>query len=220
MTFPLNMSFVLILFIYFWTYFYLSTRVSDVTANSHGTAYPYDVTVTRRETEGFGFVIISSVTKSGSTLGEFIGTYSRRGLLLPSVVTTVSVSACVCMEWQELMRTEWPSPFLGAPDCQNTWREIRIPDDEEILLLLALMTWRDISQRCWCLRFMKPCSVVVLYRQILIWSLALWWGFCVCGVLLKKSHVDVFNQKVHTQKQEIWYIIYMRSLYQVQNNSS
>nr|KAG5711461.1 hypothetical protein BaRGS_025888 [Batillaria attramentaria] len=45
----------------------------DVTANSHGVQYPYDVTVTRRETEGFGFVIISSVTKSGSTLGEFIG---------------------------------------------------------------------------------------------------------------------------------------------------
>ena len=32
--------------------------------------YPYDVTVTRRENEGFGFVIISSVTKSGSTIGE------------------------------------------------------------------------------------------------------------------------------------------------------
>ena len=69
------------------------TRVPDVTVNSHGTAYPYDVTVTRREMEGFGFVIISSVTKSGSTLGEFIGTYSRRGLLLPSVEVTLS---CVC----------------------------------------------------------------------------------------------------------------------------
>ena len=32
--------------------------------------YPYDVTVTRRENEGFGFVIISSVTKSGSTIGK------------------------------------------------------------------------------------------------------------------------------------------------------
>ncbi|XP_069101307.1 membrane-associated guanylate kinase, WW and PDZ domain-containing protein 1-like isoform X7 [Argopecten irradians] len=42
----------------------------------HGNAadtYPYEVTVTRRPTEGFGFVIISSVTKSGSTIGEFIG---------------------------------------------------------------------------------------------------------------------------------------------------
>ncbi|XP_041347543.1 membrane-associated guanylate kinase, WW and PDZ domain-containing protein 1-like isoform X3 [Gigantopelta aegis] len=36
-------------------------------------AFPYDVNVTRRETEGFGFVIISSVTKSGTTVGEFIG---------------------------------------------------------------------------------------------------------------------------------------------------
>jgi hypothetical protein len=33
----------------------------------------YDITVNRRETEGFGFVIISSVTKSGSVIGEFIG---------------------------------------------------------------------------------------------------------------------------------------------------
>ncbi|KAK8737494.1 hypothetical protein OTU49_004523 [Cherax quadricarinatus] len=34
--------------------------------------FPYDVTVTRRENEGFGFVIISSVTKSGSTIGRII----------------------------------------------------------------------------------------------------------------------------------------------------
>jgi hypothetical protein len=32
--------------------------------------YPFDVTVTRRENEGFGFVIISSVNKAGSTIGE------------------------------------------------------------------------------------------------------------------------------------------------------
>lgn len=31
--------------------------------------FPYDLQVTRRENEGFGFVIISSVTKSGSTIG-------------------------------------------------------------------------------------------------------------------------------------------------------
>ncbi|PSN56094.1 hypothetical protein C0J52_05890 [Blattella germanica] len=34
--------------------------------------YPYDVTVTRRESEGFGFVIISSVNKAGSTIGRII----------------------------------------------------------------------------------------------------------------------------------------------------
>ncbi|XP_068228400.1 uncharacterized protein [Palaemon carinicauda] len=34
--------------------------------------YPYDIEVTRRENEGFGFVIISSVTKSGSTIGRII----------------------------------------------------------------------------------------------------------------------------------------------------
>ncbi|XP_053377316.1 membrane-associated guanylate kinase, WW and PDZ domain-containing protein 2-like isoform X5 [Mercenaria mercenaria] len=38
--------------------------------------YPYDVIVTRRENEGFGFVIISSVTKAGSTIGEFIESQS------------------------------------------------------------------------------------------------------------------------------------------------
>lgn len=32
--------------------------------------YPYDVTVTRRHDEGFGFVIISSVAKAGSTIGK------------------------------------------------------------------------------------------------------------------------------------------------------
>lgn len=33
--------------------------------------YPYNVTVTRREDEGFGFVIISSLNRSGSTIGKF-----------------------------------------------------------------------------------------------------------------------------------------------------
>ena len=36
------------------------------------TSYPYDVTVTRREMEGFGFVIISSVTRAGSVIGEYL----------------------------------------------------------------------------------------------------------------------------------------------------
>ncbi len=34
--------------------------------------YPYDVTVARRENEGFGFVIISSVSRAGSTIGRII----------------------------------------------------------------------------------------------------------------------------------------------------
>ena len=36
-----------------------------------GGVYPYDVTVMRREDEGFGFVIISSVTKGVSFIGNF-----------------------------------------------------------------------------------------------------------------------------------------------------
>nr|XP_022295952.1 membrane-associated guanylate kinase, WW and PDZ domain-containing protein 3-like isoform X10 [Crassostrea virginica] len=39
----------------------------------HAEMYPYDVLVTRRETEGFGFVIISSISKMGSVIGESIG---------------------------------------------------------------------------------------------------------------------------------------------------
>ncbi|XP_059469731.1 membrane-associated guanylate kinase, WW and PDZ domain-containing protein 1-like isoform X5 [Neocloeon triangulifer] len=34
--------------------------------------YPFNVTVSRRENEGFGFVIISSVNKAGSTIGRII----------------------------------------------------------------------------------------------------------------------------------------------------
>ena len=33
-------------------------------------AYPYQVQVLRRQNEGFGFVIISSVNKNGSTIGR------------------------------------------------------------------------------------------------------------------------------------------------------
>ena len=40
--------------------------------NSGMENYPYDVNVTRRENEGFGFVIISSVSRAGSTIGRII----------------------------------------------------------------------------------------------------------------------------------------------------
>ncbi|XP_064633877.1 membrane-associated guanylate kinase, WW and PDZ domain-containing protein 2-like isoform X4 [Lineus longissimus] len=49
-----------------------SNNDSQYRSQTLNDAFPYDVTVTRRESEGFGFVIISSVTKSGSTIGEFI----------------------------------------------------------------------------------------------------------------------------------------------------
>ncbi|XP_065215040.1 membrane-associated guanylate kinase, WW and PDZ domain-containing protein 2 isoform X2 [Planococcus citri] len=45
--------------------------------------YPYDVTVTRRENEGFGFVIISSLNKAGSAIGRIIeGSPAERSGLL------------------------------------------------------------------------------------------------------------------------------------------
>ena len=39
--------------------------------------YPYDVTVTRRETEGFGFVIISSSANQGQPNGQSSHRYSK-----------------------------------------------------------------------------------------------------------------------------------------------
>ncbi|KAF2361077.1 PDZ domain [Trinorchestia longiramus] len=44
----------------------------DLHNRSMELTFPYDVTVTRREDEGFGFVIISSVAKTGSTIGRII----------------------------------------------------------------------------------------------------------------------------------------------------
>ncbi|XP_075219002.1 membrane associated guanylate kinase, WW and PDZ domain containing protein magi isoform X2 [Lycorma delicatula] len=50
--------------------------IQDVTSfmrsRSSDMIYPYDVTVKRRENEGFGFVIISSLNKAGSTIGRII----------------------------------------------------------------------------------------------------------------------------------------------------
>lgn len=48
---------------------YTITLLAELHNRSLEMQFPYDVTVTRRENEGFGFVIISSVTKSGSTIG-------------------------------------------------------------------------------------------------------------------------------------------------------
>ena len=39
--------------------------------------YPYDVTVTRRETEGFGFVIISSSANQGQQNGQSSHRYNK-----------------------------------------------------------------------------------------------------------------------------------------------
>ena len=39
--------------------------------------YPYDVTVTRRETEGFGFVIISSSANQGQPNGQSSHRYNQ-----------------------------------------------------------------------------------------------------------------------------------------------
>merc|ERR1719308_307866 len=39
---------------------------------SYREGYPYDITVSRLENEGFGFVIISSVSRAGSTIGRII----------------------------------------------------------------------------------------------------------------------------------------------------
>lgn len=46
--------------------------------------YPYHVTVTRREDEGFGFVIISSLNRSGSTIGKYLKYIYCVCLLVPA----------------------------------------------------------------------------------------------------------------------------------------
>ena len=52
----------------------LTLRRSDPLHGSLDALYPYDVTVTRREKQGFGFVIVSSaVAKNGSIIGGIFG---------------------------------------------------------------------------------------------------------------------------------------------------
>ena len=50
------------------------TTSNEMPVSNAGAAlsYPYDVTVSRRENEGFGFVIISSASRAGSTIGRII----------------------------------------------------------------------------------------------------------------------------------------------------
>ncbi|XP_055930097.1 membrane-associated guanylate kinase, WW and PDZ domain-containing protein 1-like isoform X2 [Argiope bruennichi] len=50
-------------------------RISSIDSaytRSMESIYPYDVTITRQENEGFGFVIISSVNRAGATIGRII----------------------------------------------------------------------------------------------------------------------------------------------------
>ena len=51
-----------------------SSPISNLLSPSEGyrEGYPYDVSVSRLENEGFGFVIISSVSRAGSTIGRII----------------------------------------------------------------------------------------------------------------------------------------------------
>ena len=57
--------------------------------NSFPETQPFEVTVTRRENEGFGFVIISSVTRVGSMIG--MSGFCHQGVLLVIVVA--------CLQW-------------------------------------------------------------------------------------------------------------------------
>lgn len=46
----------------------------------------YDVIVARRENEGFGFIIVSSVNRVGAVLGEFcIGTYQPKSHMMQCI---------------------------------------------------------------------------------------------------------------------------------------
>ena len=48
------------------------TNSNEMPNSNNAFSYPYDVTVSRRENEGFGFVIISSASRAGSTIGRII----------------------------------------------------------------------------------------------------------------------------------------------------
>ena len=48
------------------------TETDFLFAEGYREGYPYDVSVSRLENEGFGFVIISSVSRAGSTIGRII----------------------------------------------------------------------------------------------------------------------------------------------------
>ena len=48
------------------------TNSNEMPSTTSAFSYPYDVTVSRRENEGFGFVIISSASRTGSTIGRII----------------------------------------------------------------------------------------------------------------------------------------------------
>ena len=47
-------------------------NANEIGSGSVAPSYPYDITVSRRENEGFGFVIISSASRAGSTIGRII----------------------------------------------------------------------------------------------------------------------------------------------------
>lgn len=51
--------------------FIIRIFLSLATISRADSMQPYDVTVSRSENQGFGFVIISSVNRSGSTIGTY-----------------------------------------------------------------------------------------------------------------------------------------------------
>lgn len=56
---------------------------------------PFECLVTRREHEGFGFIIVSSVNKVGAVVGEFcIGTYQSNFIMSEGVMLTTTQNAC------------------------------------------------------------------------------------------------------------------------------
>ena len=48
------------------------TNSNEMPNSNNASSYPYDVTVSRRENEGFGFVITSSVSRAGFSIGRII----------------------------------------------------------------------------------------------------------------------------------------------------
>ena len=89
--------------------------------------YPYDVTLSRREHEGFGFILVSSSTKSGATIGSCqmlltaaLTLHIINDLLFPlSALTLLGKRKSISLSVLMANFPGEPSQFIGSKDDGN-----------------------------------------------------------------------------------------------------
>uniref|UniRef100_A0A5S6R650 Membrane-associated guanylate kinase, WW and PDZ domain-containing protein 2 n=1 Tax=Trichuris muris TaxID=70415 RepID=A0A5S6R650_TRIMR len=102
----------------------LPRSISMPLSSKDARAYPFDVTVVRRENEGFGFVIISSVNRVGSAIGRIISgsPAARCGLLrVGDRIVAVNGTSILKMPHGDIVNLIKDSGFavtltVGSPD--------------------------------------------------------------------------------------------------------